>query len=194
MTWPNRITWSRIFLIPVFVIAVIEIRRHPDARFVAFGLFAAMAVTDLLDGVIARRFKLTSIEGKFIDPIADKLLMTTASIFLALPLWGMPDGQAPLDVEVAIIIIARDAMICLWVVVAFLSGTRRVYEPTRLGQFTTFLQMLTLGAMLAGTIWLPFHGRFAVPLSYAAAAATIASGLQYAYMYARTISFHGSEE
>jgi CDP-diacylglycerol--glycerol-3-phosphate 3-phosphatidyltransferase len=194
VTWPNRITWSRILLIPVFAIAAIEIRRHPDARFVAFGLFALMAFTDLLDGVIARRFKLTSIEGKFIDPIADKLLMTTACVFLALPVWGMPDGQSPLDVEVAIIIIARDAMICLWVVVAFLSGTRRVYEPTRLGQLTTLLQMLALGAMLAGTIWLPFHRRFAVPLSYAAAAATIASGLQYAYLYARTISFHGSDE
>lgn len=194
MTWPNRITWSRILLIPVFAIAATEVRRHPDARFIAFGLFAVMAFTDLLDGIIARRFKLTSIEGKFIDPVADKLLMTTACVFLALPIWGMPGGASPLAVEVAIIIIARDAMICLWVVVAFLSGTRRVYEPTRLGQITTFVQMLTLGAMLAGTIWLSFHERFAVPLSYAAAAATIVSGLQYAFMYARTISFHGSQE
>jgi len=194
LTWPNRITYVRILLIPVFAIAVLEIKHHPAYRFVAFGLFAAMAVGDLLDGLVARRFKLVSIEGKFIDPLADKLLMTTACVFLALPMWGMPDSQAPLAGEVAVIIIARDVLICVWVVATFLAGTRRVYEPTRLGRLTTFVQMVALGSTLAGTIWADVYGYVAVPLSYAAAAITIASGLQYAYMHARTISFHGSNE
>ena len=194
MTWPNRITYMRILLIPVFAIAVMEIRRHPDYRYVAFGLFAAMAVGDLLDGFVARRFKMLSIEGKFVDPVADKLLMTTACVFLALPVWGMADGEAPLAAEVAVIIIARDVLICVWVIATFLAGTRRVYEPTRLGRTTTFVQMVMLGATLAGTIWGEVYRWAAVPLSYAAAAITIASGLQYAYMYARTISFQGPED
>jgi len=192
VTWPNKITYTRILFIPVFAIAAFQVGRHPAFRYVALGLFAVIALTDLLDGYIARRFHLTSLEGKFIDPLADKLLMVTACVLLALPLWGMPEGRAPLAVEVATVIVARDVLICVWVTATFLAGAKRVYEASRLGRATTFVQMLMIGAMLLGAIVLWVHTYVAVPLSYAAVAFTIASGLQYLYRYARAANLGGT--
>jgi CDP-diacylglycerol--glycerol-3-phosphate 3-phosphatidyltransferase len=192
VTWPNKITYSRIVFIPLFVLAALEVRSHAAYKFVALGLFAAMALGDLFDGYIARKFNLTSPEGKFIDPLADKLLMTTACVFLALPIWMMPNGEPPLLPEVAVVIIARDVLIVVWVLAAFLAGAKRVYEASILGRVTTFVQMSMTGATLAGTIWLGVHRYAAVPLSYVAVVFTITSGLHYLYKYAKTISFHGS--
>jgi len=192
VTWPNKITYSRILFIPAFVLAALQVRTHGAFKYVAFGLFAMMALGDLLDGYIARKFNLTSIEGKFIDPLADKLLMVTACVFLALPIWMTPGGEPPLLPEVAVVIIARDVIIVVWVIATVLAGTQRVYEPTTLGRVTTFVQMFTLATALAGTIWLQVHRYVAAPLSYVAVGFTIASGLHYLYKYARTISFHSS--
>ncbi len=192
MTWPNRITYTRILFIPFFAIAAMQVRYHESFKYVALGLFVLMSLTDLLDGYIARRFNLTSLEGKFIDPLADKLLMMTASVFLALPIWRMADGRAPLLVEIATIIIARDLLICVWVIATFLAGVKKVYEPSRLGQTTTFVQMTMTGAMLLGVISPAVYRYAAVPLSYGAAGFTIASGLQYLYRYVRTLNLHAT--
>lgn len=192
MTWPNKITYARILLIPVFAIAALEVRAHPAFKWVAFGLFSAMALGDFLDGYVARKFNLSSIEGKFIDPLADKLLMVTACVFLALPIWPGAHENQPLMPEIAVIIIARDVLIVVWVLATVLAGTKTVYEPTRLGRTTTFVQMLTLALMLAGTIWDGVREYAAVPLSYVAVVFTISSGLHYFYKYARTIGFHSA--
>jgi CDP-diacylglycerol--glycerol-3-phosphate 3-phosphatidyltransferase len=192
VTWPNKITYSRILFIPLFVIAALEIRNHPQFKYVTVAVFAAMALTDLLDGLIARRFNLSSPEGKFIDPLADKLLMVTACVLLALPIWGMPDGEAPLAVEIAVVIIARDVLISAWVIATFIAGGAKSYEVSKLGRATTFVQDFMLSAMILGTLYGTVYTHVAVPLSYAAVAFTIASGLHYLFKYARTMSFHGS--
>jgi CDP-diacylglycerol---glycerol-3-phosphate 3-phosphatidyltransferase len=185
LTWPNRITYSRILLVPIFLIAALQVRFHPGYKYVAAGLFAVIAIGDAIDGYVATRFNMSSLEGKFIDPLADKLLMITACVCLALPLWGLPNGEPPLQPEIAIIIIARDFLICAWVVISFMAGGRVVFSPSQLGRVTTFVQMVMLGMMLLGTIvqWVrPF---VAVPLSYAAAALTMVSGVHYLYRNTR---------
>jgi len=185
LTWPNRITYFRILLVPIFLIAALQVRFHPGYRYVAAGLFAIIAIGDAIDGYIATRFNMTTLEGKFIDPLADKLLMITACVCLALPLWGLPDGEPPLQPEIAILIVARDLLICAWVVISFMAGSRVVSSPSQLGRVTTFVQMLMLGMMLLGTL-VPWVLRLiALPLSYIAAAFTILSGVHYLYVNTR---------
>ncbi len=104
-----------------------------------------------LDGFVARRFNLTTRVGKFIDPLADKLIMMTACVMLTLPIWGLTGSRAPLKGEIATIIIARDALICIYVLVSYLAGERGVFEPTKLGRATTFVQMFMIATTLVGT-------------------------------------------
>lgn len=189
MTWPNRITYARLLLVPLFVIAALEIRKHPDFRYVALGLFLVIAIGDLIDGYVAHRFNMATVEGKFIDPVADKMLMMAASVLLSLPIWGLAGSEAPLRLEITIIIIARDLMIIAWVVGTFLAGAKMRFEASRLGKFTTFAQMTMLTALLCGTIWPPVLHNVAVPLSYAAGALTMISGVDYLYRYAKQITF-----
>ncbi len=194
MTWPNRITYSRLMLVPLFIIAVIEIEKYPAFKYVAVALFAVIAIGDAMDGYIAHRFNMETVKGKFIDPLADKMLMTAASVLLALPLWALPGDAAPLRVEIAVVIIARDFIIMVWVVAAFMAGAKMEFEASRLGKWTTFVQMLMLTTMLVGTIWLWLLRNIGVPLSYAAAALTIISGLDYLYRYAKKITFSSKAE
>ena len=79
---------------PIFLIAALQVRKHPDYKYVAAGAFRVIAIGDAIDGYVAHRFNMTTLEGKFIDPVADKLLMMAASVLLALPLWGLPSGAS----------------------------------------------------------------------------------------------------
>jgi cardiolipin synthase len=167
------------------VIAAFQVDERPWCRYLTLAVFVAIALGDALDGYIARRFNLSTREGKFIDPLADKLTMTTACIMLAFPIWGLADGGAPLRPEIATIIVARDVIICAYVLVALLAGERSVFEPTKLGRFTTFAQMSMIAAALMGTINTAVLELVARPLSYTAAALTIASGGQYLYKHAK---------
>jgi CDP-diacylglycerol--glycerol-3-phosphate 3-phosphatidyltransferase len=185
LTWPNRITYCRMMLVPVFVIAALEVRYHPWYKYIAVGLFAVIAIGDAIDGYIAHRFNMSTAEGKFIDPLADKLLMITACVCLALPLWGLPNGEPPLPPEIAIIIVARDFFICAWVMIMFMVTGKAVVEPSRLGRVTTFVQMLMLATMLLGTLVPWVLAWIALPLSYVAAALTIISGLHYIFRNTR---------
>ena len=188
LTWPNRITYLRILLIPAFAVAVLQIERWPVFRWVALILLGVIALGDLLDGYVARKWNLATIEGKFIDPIADKLLMTTACIFLAFPVWGLPGNEAPLSATVVIVIIARDVIISFWVLASLLAGASTSFGPSRMGKLTTFLQVLMVVFMILGTIYPFILHKIARPLSYATAAFTIISGVQYFYMYARRLT------
>lgn len=185
MTWPNKITYARMLLVPAFVLAALEINTYPAFRYVTIAIFVSIAVGDALDGFVARRFKLSTRVGKFIDPLADKLIMITACVMLTLPLWGFADSRAPLKGEIATIIIARDALICIYVLVSYLAGERGVFEPTKLGRATTFVQMLMIATTLVGTTSPFMLDYVATPLSYLAAAFTIASGGQYLYKHAK---------
>lgn len=185
MTWPNKITYARMLLVPAFILAALEINTYPAFKYVTIGIFVTIAVGDALDGFVARRFNLTTRVGKFIDPLADKLIMMTACVMLTLPIWGLTGSRAPLKGEIATIIIARDALICIYVLVSFLAGERGVFEPTKLGRATTFVQMFMIATTLVGTASLFMLNYVATPLSYMAAAFTIASGMQYLYKHAK---------
>ena len=81
MNLPNKITLSRILLLPVFLVVGLII--FPGNYFVAAGLFILLAVTDFLDGHIARKYNLVTTFGKFADPLADKCLVLTSFLIFS---------------------------------------------------------------------------------------------------------------
>lgn len=104
MNIPNKITLTRIILMPIFI--ALFLISFPGSKFVALGIFVIAAVSDCLDGYIARKYNLVTDLGKFLDPIADKLLATTGLVMLitgANPIIPMPYG-----IIVMFIMILRD--------------------------------------------------------------------------------------
>ena len=82
MNLPNKITLTRIFMIPVFVAVFFLDGILPYNSIIAAAVFALAACTDFIDGYIARKYKLVTNLGKFLDPIADKVLVSTAMLVL----------------------------------------------------------------------------------------------------------------
>ncbi len=137
MTLANKITVMRIISVPFFAIAILEHRMD-----VARGIFLVSALTDALDGALARIRKERTALGSFLDPTADKLLLLTTFIMLtvihAIPLW------------VFIVAISRDFIIVLgWAIVFILTGNKKI-EPRPLGKLTTAVQMVFAVFVLFG--------------------------------------------
>jgi cardiolipin synthase len=160
----NWLTVLRILLIPVFVTLLVY--RKPGA---ALAVFALASVTDLLDGYIARARGGPTRLGAFLDPVADKLLLTAAFVTLTylrvIPFW------------VTAVVVSRDVMMVVGVLLIHVAGGKVTPRPSWLGKTSTVVQMATvLAAMLAFYFGVP-----AVPKLFAVATAlfTVASGLQY---------------
>ena len=141
MNWANRLTILRILLVPVFVMAVLYHRMN-----IAFVVFILAAFTDALDGYIARHFDQKTRLGTIMDPIADKLLLGSAFICFSL-VHGLP-AHIKMPIYVPLIVISRDVIILLGAaMMQMITGHVKV-RPTVLGKITTFLQMLTILALL----------------------------------------------
>ena len=150
MTLANQITLVRILLIPVFVVFAVyysaSVREGvPEEwlRWCAVGVFVIAAVSDGLDGWIARRFNQRSALGVVLDPIADKGLLLTAIITLSLYPWtvGLP-------LWFPVLVIARDIVILVGCgLLKFFTGHIEV-RPSMLGKVATALQMATVAWVL----------------------------------------------
>ncbi len=152
---PNRITLIRIFLIPVFI-AVFFITPLAEWRFlIAAIVFAVAAATDALDGHIARSRGLVTNLGKFLDPIADKVLVSTAMILLLAAkdsFFGVFAGLGEafyITVAVCIcVIMARELIISAFRQIAATSGV--VMAADKLGKIKTIFQDVSIVAFLIG--------------------------------------------
>jgi len=176
----NWLTILRIFLIPVFVSLLVYRKPGP-----ALLVFAAAALTDLLDGYVARRSGSQSRLGAFLDPIADKLLLTASFVTLtylkALPFW------------ITAVVISRDVLLVVGALVIQMVGARIYPRPTWAGKVTTFLQILVVVVGLtARYVQLPPLVRGSV--MWLAAGFTVFSGLQYIVQGMRFLNAVGSEE
>jgi CDP-diacylglycerol--glycerol-3-phosphate 3-phosphatidyltransferase len=137
MNWPNRLTLTRIFLAPLFVFLFLIDNVY--ARLAALIIFAIAALTDLVDGWLARKYNITTGFGKFMDPLADKILVSSALIaFIAL-------GYARTWMVVPII--ARDFFITGLRSLAAYKGV--VITTSGFAKVKTFLQMTVVGVILA---------------------------------------------
>lgn len=138
---PNLLTLLRIVLIPVFVI--VFYLPFPSAQVIAAGIFAAASITDWLDGYLARKLKMLSPFGAFLDPVADKLIVSTSLLLLV----GAKDIHY-ITIP-AIVIVGREIVISAlreWMAEI---GRRASVRVGYIGKVKTALQMLALMLLLA---------------------------------------------
>lgn len=169
MTVPNLITTIRIILAPVFIIYLIN-----DQFFSGLIIFIVCAVSDGIDGLVARLFNQRSRLGSYLDPLADKIVLVSAFIALAfigiLPSW------------LTVLVISRDILILLGVVVLFLYDQKFNIHPVLSSKITTCCQFITVSVVLAKD-YLPFLSVSYNYLYYITALFTIISFLQYMYFW-----------
>lgn len=141
MNLPNRLTLLRIFFIPVMVILYMLIPSNQVWLFPLLGgLFLIASFTDFLDGYLARKLNLVTTFGKFIDPLADKLLVISSLLILMDTTIRTGGMQMPL--WVVLIVIARELIVTSIRLVAVSEG--RVIAASNLGKAKTFVTMATI--------------------------------------------------
>jgi len=166
---PNLFTLARLALAPLVVFEILN-QRHMAAA----ALFAIAAATDLIDGYLARRLHSATSAGAYLDPIADKLLLS--GVFLALavirsaPLWLVG------------VIFGRDLLILGSSGAALLLTRLRAFPPSVWGKASTFFQILTAVAYLArNALGSPVFATLCAALIWPAAALTVWSGIDYGW-------------
>ncbi|MBD8916362.1 MAG: CDP-diacylglycerol--glycerol-3-phosphate 3-phosphatidyltransferase [Pseudobutyrivibrio sp.] len=168
MNLPNKLTIFRVILIPFFVIFLLLDASNQTYRYIADAIFIIASLTDMLDGKIARKYNLVTNFGKFMDPLADKLLVSAAMICL------IATGQ--LAAWIVIIIISREFIISGFRLVASDNGI--VIAASYWGKFKTVFQMLMIIVLIAN-INLPFFTVLGTILTYVALILTIVSLIDY---------------
>jgi CDP-diacylglycerol--glycerol-3-phosphate 3-phosphatidyltransferase len=140
MNLPNKLTFFRILLIPVFMLfAAHNFLAEPLNRYLALGVFALASLTDWLDGYIARRCGQVTNLGKLLDPIADKLLVSAALVCLL--------ARGVVSVWAVAFVLAREFLIT-GVRVAAASSDGSVIAASFWGKLKTFLQLVAVLAAL----------------------------------------------
>src|SRR5215218_4023579 len=158
---PNVLTLMRILLVPVVVVALLD--ATPNGSWLAAGVFALAALTDGVDGYLARTWQAVTNFGKVMDPIADKLLIAAALISLV--------SLDRLAAWVAMVIIAREFAVSGLRVAAGQQGV--VIPASPLGKVKTIVQVAAILAVIATEAW------WAQVLLYVAVAITVVSGADY---------------
>jgi cardiolipin synthase (CMP-forming) len=166
---PNLLTVIRILLIPVFVIFVLRNQLNH-----ALIVFIIAGISDGLDGLIARYFNQRTVLGEYLDPIADKLLVSSAFISMAI-LKSIPNW-------LAVIVISRDFLIVIGVSLCALENIKIEMKPSLVSKYNTVFQLLTITLSLlhysyANLIKIEYIN----PIYWITAGFTVISGLHYTY-------------
>ena len=166
MNLPNKLTVLRMCLIPFFVIFMEYPFLGGADKYIAVAIFIIASITDMLDGKIARKYNLVTNFGKFMDPMADKLLVCSALICLSnvIPKW------------IVIIIISRELIISGFRTIAADNGI--VIAASYWGKFKTVFQMLMVIVLILD-IPNPFFAVLGTVLTYIALALTVVSLIDY---------------
>ena len=158
MNLPNKITLTRIFLIPVFAV-IFFLTVIPYNYFIACLIFIVAACTDFIDGHIARKYNLVTNLGKFLDPIADKVLVSTALICMLvkpeilLVMWAAEWVMIVSGICVAVIL-ARELIVSGFRMVA--ASTGLVLAADKVGKVKTTFQDIAIAMLLAGANFFGF--------------------------------------
>ncbi|RJQ54323.1 MAG: CDP-diacylglycerol--glycerol-3-phosphate 3-phosphatidyltransferase [Actinobacteria bacterium] len=132
MNWANRITILRILLIPVFMVLLLT--NVPHGAWFAAAVFGLAALTDSVDGYLARSYRQVTVMGQFLDPLADKLLVSAALVALV--------DLGRLSAWIAILIISREFAVSGLRLVAMAEG--RVIPASRFGKTKTLFQVIAI--------------------------------------------------
>lgn len=171
MLLANKITVIRILAIPIFVVCLMYYSPQKDYfRYLALLVFMLAVLTDAIDGFVARKKNQRSELGAYLDPIADKLLLTIA--FISLSIMENLPPRLTLPGWATLLVISRDGIIVLGSVLIYLIKGKFKVSPSFIGKCTTFFQMITIVSILSGFIYWKF-------LLYLAVVFTILSGADY---------------
>jgi cardiolipin synthase len=184
-TAPNLLTLLRICMAPFLVASILENRFA-----LGFVLFVAAGLTDALDGLLARLLQQRSQLGEYLDPVADKLLLST--LFLVLMHLSL------IPVTVTVLVFGRDVGILIVAAILFAATGRREFAPSLLGKANTLAQVAAVAAVLAqqallqNSLWQQPEAVYCVKVFRLVAldatiGLTIASGLHYAWVAAKRV-------
>ncbi|MDQ2832473.1 MAG: CDP-alcohol phosphatidyltransferase family protein [Acidobacteriota bacterium] len=144
---PNLLTLLRLFIIPFLIIEIL------DGHYAAsLALFLLAGVSDALDGVLARWLEQKTTLGLYLDPIADKLLLST--LFVVLTHVGL------IPRYVTVLVFSRDLGILLISTLLFATGTLRDFRPSLFGKLNTLIQIVALIALLCQKVFVSLHLAF----------------------------------
>lgn len=147
LNWPNRISLARLLLVGPFVVLLIYQHAWPWARRAALGIFIVMAISDYVDGMLARASGAITRLGAILDPLADKALVISAFILLSTASVGA--GGFCLPRWVAVAVVAKDLWVIAGTLVVYLVTDRLRVRPTVAGKLSTVVQLVVVGYTLA---------------------------------------------
>ena len=178
---PNQLTMLRMVVLP-FVLITMIYEQHE----LALWLFVAAAVTDAIDGLVARHFNQKTLLGEFLDPIADKLLLSSCFVVQALigaiPWW------------ITILVLLRDVTIIATVLVLVLATSVKTFPPSAFGKANTVAQIVTMFAVLCSNAWGGADAATLVEvLIWITAATTLLSSVHYAFDTSRRLQGYHSD-
>jgi cardiolipin synthase (CMP-forming) len=170
---PNLLTLLRICMAPFLVAAILE--RRFETGFI---LFVIAGLTDALDGILARVLKQRTVLGQYLDPVADKLLLST--LFLVL------SYQRLIPLRVTVLVFGRDVGILMVAAILYAASGRREFKPSVYGKANTLAQIVTIAVVLLHQLtqepWVVGLRTFSL---WTTIVLTVASGLNYAWSAAR---------
>jgi cardiolipin synthase len=180
-TLPNFITLLRLAALPFFLFSIAAGRLG-----IALVIFVAAGISDGIDGYLARRFNMKSALGAYLDPIADKLLMMSSYLFLAVP--SFP-AAVKVPVWLAVMVVSRDLLLMTVALLLILTSDHRSFPPTWLGKVTTVTLILTVLFVLCANLWA--WPMAVVQIAFGAAAVTtVLSGFHYVYLVSKSQGEH----
>ncbi len=177
---PNMLTYGRIVAVPLIVLCFFlegRLKSSDFARWSALFIFAAASITDYFDGYLARAWQQTSNIGRMLDPIADKLLVSTCLLLLAADTDRTIAGWS---LWAAIIILCREILVSG--LREYLAGLKVSVPVTQLAKWKTTIQMLAIGMLLAGPALdklLPYSTQAGIALLWISAIVTLYTGYDY---------------
>jgi cardiolipin synthase len=175
-TVPNQLTFLRLGFLPFFIISI-HYRRYD----IALAVLILAALTDGLDGLLARSLNQKTALGAYLDPIADKLLLSSSVVVLAL--------NRKISWWLATLVLSRDILLLTSAAVILVVVGYRPFPPSVFGKLTTMLQILLVFAvvLLAVTEW-PWLQFVRMILGYLVAGFTVFSGFHYSIVVSRRLS------
>ena len=174
-TVPNQITLLRLGFIPIFLILI----SYEHYKWALFILIIA-GLTDGIDGLLARKLNQKSALGAYLDPIADKLLLSSSFVILAMAkkvAWWL-----------TLMVLSRDVLLLVVAAVIILISGYRPFPPSIYGKFTTFFQIVfVFSVVLAAAYQYPYWERVNNGLLYTVTAFTVFSGFHYSFEITRKL-------
>lgn len=176
-TVPNQLTFLRLGFLPLFIILVFY-RRYPWA----LAILTVAALTDTFDGLLARSLNQKSALGAYLDPIADKLLLSSSYLVLA--------AEGHLRWWLTFLVLGRDVLILTTAAVILATIGYRSFPPSIFGKLATTFQILLVFIVLAALVFQHHRALDIIrqTLVYTVAAFTVFSGFHYSVVVARRLS------